>query len=163
MRTRKRHQREHRPQRPTERSDPTQHAKGRTGDRPGPRKETAIRRHVTRGGGVYEGQNKFVYLKWASFLALGSEFHFALEEFLWCYLGFGGGGGPPDHPPPLPHLGWVVWRGGGSARSPPPSPIWGGGLAGGGSARSPPPLPHLGRWFGGGGGVRQITPPPSPG
>ena len=30
--TRKRHQQEHRPQRPTERSDPTQHAKGRTGD-----------------------------------------------------------------------------------------------------------------------------------
>ena len=39
-RTRKRHQQEHRPQRPTERSDPTQHAKGRTGDCPGPRKET---------------------------------------------------------------------------------------------------------------------------
>ena len=32
-------------------SDPTQHAKGRTGDRPGPRKETATRRNVTRGGG----------------------------------------------------------------------------------------------------------------
>ena len=38
-RTRKRHQQEHRPQRPTERSDPTQHAKGRTGDCPGPVKE----------------------------------------------------------------------------------------------------------------------------
>ena len=50
-RTRKRHQREHRPQRPTERSDPTQHAEGRTGDRPGPRKETATRRNVTGGGG----------------------------------------------------------------------------------------------------------------
>ena len=49
-RTRKRHQQEHRPQRPTERSDPTQHAKGRTGDRPGPRTETATRRNVTRGG-----------------------------------------------------------------------------------------------------------------
>ena len=35
-RTRKRHQQEHRPQRPTERSDPTQRAKGRTGDCPGP-------------------------------------------------------------------------------------------------------------------------------
>ena len=35
-RTRKRHQPEHRPQRPTERSDPTQHAEGRTGDCPGP-------------------------------------------------------------------------------------------------------------------------------
>ena len=31
-RTRKRHQQEHRPQRPTESSDPTQHAKGRTGE-----------------------------------------------------------------------------------------------------------------------------------
>ena len=50
-RTRKRHQQEHRPQRPTERSHPTQHAKGRTGDRPGPRKETATRRNVTQGGG----------------------------------------------------------------------------------------------------------------
>ena len=38
-RTRKRHQREHRPQRPTERSDPMQHVKGRTGDCPGPVKE----------------------------------------------------------------------------------------------------------------------------
>ena len=50
-RTRKRHQQEQRPQRPTERSDPTQHAKGRTGDCPGPRKETTTRRNVTRGGG----------------------------------------------------------------------------------------------------------------
>ena len=36
--------------RPTERSDPTQHAKGRTGDCPGPRKETTTRRNVTQGG-----------------------------------------------------------------------------------------------------------------
>ena len=50
-RTRKRHQQEHRPQRPTERSDPTQHAKGRPGDCPGPRKGTTTRRHVTQGGG----------------------------------------------------------------------------------------------------------------
>ena len=48
-RTRKRHQQEHRPQRPTERSDPTQHAEGRTGDCPGPRKETTTRRNVTQG------------------------------------------------------------------------------------------------------------------
>ena len=48
-RTRKRHQQEHRPQRPTERSDPTQRAKGRTRDPPGPRKETTTRRNVTRG------------------------------------------------------------------------------------------------------------------
>ena len=50
-RTRKRHQQEHRLQRPTERSDPTQHAKGRTGDCPGARKETTTRRNVTQGVG----------------------------------------------------------------------------------------------------------------
>ena len=50
-RKRKRHQQEHRPQRPSERSDPTQHAKGRTGDCPGPRKGAATRRNVTQGGG----------------------------------------------------------------------------------------------------------------
>ena len=54
-RTRKQHQQEHRPQRPSERSDPTQHAKGRTGDCPGPRKETTTRRHVTRGAGLTHG------------------------------------------------------------------------------------------------------------
>ena len=42
---------EHRPQRPTERSDPTQHAEGRTGDCPGPREGATTRRNVTRGGG----------------------------------------------------------------------------------------------------------------
>ena len=50
-RTRKRHQQEHRPQRPTQRSDPTQHVKGRTGERPGPRKAATTRRNVTGGGG----------------------------------------------------------------------------------------------------------------
>ena len=40
-------QEEHRPQRPSERSDPTQPAKGRAGDGPGPRKETATRRNAT--------------------------------------------------------------------------------------------------------------------
>ena len=49
-RTRKRHQQEHRPQRPTESSDPTQHVKGRTGDRPGPRKGATTRQNVTQGG-----------------------------------------------------------------------------------------------------------------
>ena len=49
-RTRKRHQQEHQPQRPTESSDRTQHAKGRTGDRPGPRKGATTRRNVTQGG-----------------------------------------------------------------------------------------------------------------
>ena len=48
-RTRKRHQQEHRPQRPTESSDPTQHAKGRTGDCPGPCKGATTRRTVTQG------------------------------------------------------------------------------------------------------------------
>ena len=48
-RTRKRHQQEHRPQRPTQSSNPTQHAKGRTGDRPGPGKEATTRRNVTQG------------------------------------------------------------------------------------------------------------------
>ena len=50
LRTRKRHQQEHRPQWPTESSDPTQHAKGRTGDCPGPRKGATTRRNVTHGG-----------------------------------------------------------------------------------------------------------------
>ena len=46
-RTRKQHPQEHRPQRPTERSDPTQHAKGRTGDCSRPCKGTTTRRNVT--------------------------------------------------------------------------------------------------------------------
>ena len=49
LRTRKRHQQEHRLQRPTESNDPTQHAKGRTGDCPGPRKGATTRRNVTQG------------------------------------------------------------------------------------------------------------------
>ena len=48
---RKQHQQEYRTQRPTERSNPTQQVKGRTGDCPGPRKETTPRRNVTQGGG----------------------------------------------------------------------------------------------------------------
>ena len=54
-RTRKRHEQEHRPQRPIERSDPTQHAKGRTGDCPGPRKGATTRWNVTQG---VRGQKK---------------------------------------------------------------------------------------------------------
>ena len=50
-RVRKRYQQEHRPQRPTESSDRTQHAKGRTGDCLGSRKETTAERNVTQGGG----------------------------------------------------------------------------------------------------------------
>ena len=48
-RTRKRHQQEHQTQQPTESSNPTQHAKGRTGDCPGPRKGATTRRNVTQG------------------------------------------------------------------------------------------------------------------
>ena len=50
-RTRKRHQQVHRPQWPTESSDPTQHTKGRTGDRRGPLKGATTRRNVTQGVG----------------------------------------------------------------------------------------------------------------
>ena len=50
-RTQKRHQQEHRPQRLAESSNLMQHAKGRTGDRPGPRKGATTRRNVTQGGG----------------------------------------------------------------------------------------------------------------
>ena len=50
-RTRKRHQQEHWQQQPPDCSDPTQHTKGRTGDCPGPCKETTIQRNVTQGGG----------------------------------------------------------------------------------------------------------------
>ena len=49
LRTRKQHQQEHRPQQPTERSNPTQHAKGRTGDCPGPRKGATTTWNVTQG------------------------------------------------------------------------------------------------------------------
>ena len=56
-RTRKRHQQEHRLQRPTESSDSTQHAKGRTGDCPGPQgKGATTRRNVTQGGAWTRGE-----------------------------------------------------------------------------------------------------------
>ena len=48
--TRKQHHKEHRPQRPSESIDTTQHAKGRPGDCPGPCKERATRQNVTRRG-----------------------------------------------------------------------------------------------------------------
>ena len=54
-RTRKRHQQEHRPQRPTESSNPTQHAKGRTGDCPGPVKEQQPDGMSHRGGRQEKG------------------------------------------------------------------------------------------------------------
>ena len=57
-RTRKRHQQEHRPQRPTESSNRTQHAKGRTGDCPGPVKKQQPDGMSHRGGG---GQGRSLY------------------------------------------------------------------------------------------------------
>ena len=45
----RRHQQEHRPQQPTESSNATQDAKGRTGDCPRPPKETTTKRNVTQG------------------------------------------------------------------------------------------------------------------
>ena len=55
--TRKRNHIEHRPQRPTERSDPTQHTKGRTGDCPGPRRRNCNPAEChTEGGGWGWGQ-----------------------------------------------------------------------------------------------------------
>ena len=74
-RTRKRHQQEHRPQRPTERSDPTQHAKGRTGGCPGPRKGATTGRNVTQG---VRRQQK---VKRPPILGLFSKFHFFSEVF----------------------------------------------------------------------------------
>ena len=105
-RTRKRHQQEHRLQRPTERSNPTQHAKGRTGDCPGPRKETTTRRNVTQGGWVdgYEGQKMVVYITWASKFWLSIQnFIFSLRNFFLALGGWvvrPGWVGAPDHRPP---------------------------------------------------------------
>ena len=47
------HQQEHRPQRLTESNNPTQHAKGRPSDCPGPGKGTTTKRNVTQGVGVH--------------------------------------------------------------------------------------------------------------
>ena len=52
LRTQKRHQQEHRPQRPTGSSNPTQHAKGKTGDCPGPVKEQQPDGMSHGGGGL---------------------------------------------------------------------------------------------------------------
>ena len=62
-RPRKRHQQEHRPQRLIESNNPTQYAKGRTGDCPGPRKETTTRRNVTHGWGGHRHKLLFKSLK----------------------------------------------------------------------------------------------------
>ena len=81
-RTWKRLQQEHWQQRPTERSDPTQHAKGRTGDCPGPRKVATTRGNATQG--VHKPPSQPV--RWgptarfasASFLLVCTLFHLHL-------------------------------------------------------------------------------------
>ena len=91
-RTRKRHQQEHRPQRqhrPTESSNPTQHAKGRTGDCPGPVKEQQPDGMSHRG--VLVGPKKGRLFK-VDFPQpnLGSR----------SFSGWGGGAQSPKTPPP---------------------------------------------------------------
>ena len=89
-RTRKRHQEEHRAQRPTESSNRTQHAKGRTGDRPGPRKGATTRRNVTQGIWVGPVRRHLFKLDFS-----GAKF--------WVKIRFGWVGGCLDaqDPPPL--------------------------------------------------------------
>ena len=89
-RTRKRQQQEHRPQRPTERSYPTQHAKGRTGDFPGPRKGAITRRNVTRGVpncplGLYASPPPVAMAVVGWFLCPPPPFFFRKREFLFPY------------------------------------------------------------------------------
>ena len=98
---RKQHQQEHRPQRPSERSDPTQHAEGRTGVCPGPCKETATRRNVTQGDKQY---------LWGTQILLGPILVLGLTEdgaALACFFGApcragAGPAGGQGHPPPPP-------------------------------------------------------------
>ena len=53
------------------------------------------------GGGGYEGQKKFVYLKWASHCWLSIQnFIFSLRNFFWFWVGgWFGQITPPPHPP----------------------------------------------------------------
>ena len=121
-RTRKRHQQEHRPQRPTEGSDPTQHAKGRTGDCPGPRKGATTRRNVTQGGGEVWGGP-------------------AYSNLIFPQPIFGAGGSQSQRPPPLINEAWPLGSIGHSKTVPqrpfvsrrlPLTPPPGGGRGGGG-------------------------------
>ena len=56
----------HRPRGRPANDDPTHSAKGRTGDCPGPRRETNEGRNVTQGGGGQRPKIDFGCLKWAS-------------------------------------------------------------------------------------------------
>ena len=91
-RTQKRHQQEHRPQRPTARSDSTQHAKGRAGDCPGPRKETMTQRNVTRGGSSR-----------TPVLGLGAVLDPRRSGAAQCSVALGGWPPPVDRPVPRGH------------------------------------------------------------
>ena len=114
--TRKRHQQEQRPQRPTESSDPTQYAKGRTGDCPGPRKGATTRRNVTRGGGVDSLQRV---------LPRGLPHGPPDAAPPVCHSTPGNGALSPHHPPPPARrshaLRGMHWKGGRYPRSRAPS------------------------------------------
>ena len=100
-RTRKRHQQEHRPQRPTESSNPTQHAKGRTGDRPGPRKGATTRRNVTQGGAGQREGGAIAPAQWRRSCGLWT---LPWPRRSGCSGGGGGGRrrwGEPLYPPPV--------------------------------------------------------------
>ena len=104
-RTRKRHQQEHWLQRPTESSDLTQHAKGRTSDCPGPRKGTTTRRNVTQGGDL------FVRVKYPETPKKCSTVHTPCDKHhLGCechtrvFLSNSGPSGVPDHLLPLSQI-----------------------------------------------------------
>ena len=85
---------------PTKRSDPTQHAKGRTGDCPGPCKGTTTRRNVTRG---VRGQKQVCVPKIDfQFRAPLIEFIFPEEKFSDVGGGAGSGGGAQAAIPPHP-------------------------------------------------------------
>ena len=88
--TRKRHDKEHQPQRPLESIDPTQHAKGRRGGFPGLSKET-MKCHTGVGvGGVQRlafnicipqrGGKSFTCLKFLARIANHLDFFFFLPE-----------------------------------------------------------------------------------
>ena len=143
-----RHQQEHRPQRPTERSDPTQHAKGRTGDCPGPRKGATTRRNVTHGGGdsakrAHEDQGRPHHTRIThthNVPALPPPPPHPIHRFR----------GPPSPPFPWSHLGAGLYIGTGChLMCPSPGP-WKAVVTSG--STPPPPLPC-------GVAMRQQSPP----
>ena len=119
-RTRKRHQQEHRPQRPTESSDPTQHAKGRVTVQ-GPVKEQQRDGMSHRGGGV-QGRLEWLYAVGGGEVPppglplphqrdpRGRKRNLPIGKSDWAIFGtqkFG------SHTPPPPLLIISLWGGGG--------------------------------------------------